>query len=56
MQGERTSITMEDFTSEVSYSQPWSHGTTGHDAFAIYDAVVTIEIFSAVQSISYRVH
>lgn len=54
-----TSMTMDDIISDVSYSQPWSQGTTDHDALGTY--VATTEEFSivvvvAIQSISYRVH
>lgn len=49
---------MDDVSSEVSYSQPWSQGTTDHDALGSGKWVAATEMFSIVviQSISYRVH
>lgn len=48
-------MTMEDVISEVSYSQPWSQGTTDHEALS--DRWVAGEyVVVAVQSTSYRMH
>lgn len=40
---ERTSMTIDEAISEVSYSQPWSQGTTDHDALGMGKYVATTE-------------
>lgn len=36
-------MTIDDVISEVSYSQPWSQGTTDHDALGTGKYVATME-------------